>query len=318
MDKRTHALAYARQLCSLNASAPALMPAILESLQAIVGHDVALFMWADAQGNLTNLCSRNAASPEVVARFVEHYVDSDERVYWTSFRETMLRGSSNSLGQIQPDFYRSAMYEEIWKPNRIHWGIDWTVRNGGRSLGSLRLYRERRGRRFTPSDHACLLPLLPHLARMLERSISVEEPLEMEEPSGLLILDAQGRCESMDRTGAILLFYATHPSINPTSLQWRGGAEMPPQIRRLCARLQEPGDAQAADGGITLQLHNDWGRFLLRAKPLYAASGSGVARTALSISRLAPQALLRARRLYPYQLSPRQLDVALLGCSNLT
>lgn len=314
MNKRSRALGYSRLLCASDCSAQTLMPLLLQSLGDIVEHDVALFLWTDASGNLTNLCSRNAAYPDVIAAFVERYVDDEACRYWPSLRQTMLQGSSNSLGSIRPCFYHSQMYAEIWVPNRIHWGMDWTIRDRGRSLGSLRLYRERHGPAFASSDYARLLPLLPHIASALARQTTSSEPWIEDEGPGVLVLNADGRCESMDKVGATLLFYATHPSVCAESLQWHGGGDMPPHIRSLCARLLR---SPRPHDGVATQVQNPWGLFILRASLLRSVADAEGPKISLTLRREYPQSLVWARRLAAYKLSPRQAQVALLACQDL-
>lgn len=320
MGRSSRLLGHARELCQLGLSSQVFMPDLLDSLQALVPHDVSLFMWTDARGNLSNLCSRHAASPGVISDYLENFIDHEDGAYWPSFRDTMLSGTSNVLHDIHPGFYQSAMYARIWAPNRIYWGVDWTLRAGGCSLGSLRLYRERSGKPFTAADHARLLPLLPDLAHAVLHQPRIEDSVEFHQgtESGLLVLDGRGRCESMDQNGAMLLFYATHASLCPTSLHWRGGAEMPAQIKALCARVQRHASKVAVPPSEVLQMHNPWGLFVMRAQALHSLVAGGDSKVAVTIIRRHPLTLLWMARLRPYALSSRQTQVALLACTECT
>ena len=62
-------------------------------------------------------------------------------------------------------FYRSALYNEIWKPQRIHTRIETVLRGaGGRLLGSLVLYRAPGDSPFTRTEEARLAQVLPDIA----------------------------------------------------------------------------------------------------------------------------------------------------------
>lgn len=310
--KNAAAIATLRELCGLGLAAEALIPALLEALHRVIPSACNLFDWVDAQGRIQRYYFEGPVDPAIARLYFEQFHNKLEAEAMPRFVD-VVRGNATVLGAEQLNhrrFFDSALYNEIWRPQRLHYHLEGLVRDGdGRALGSLVLYRERGERIFSAADEATLARLLPYVARALQRGAQAGRESEFAHCREAVVnLDAQGSIVHLSRHAFKLLLLA-HGELSPASAARPPASEDFPTLALLHRRLWHERDA-SRDARCTLRLANAWGQFAFDAERLAAVSAAMPELTAIRIAHHLPRELLEFHRLAASPLSPAQRKVS--------
>lgn len=307
------AKATVRALCSLGLPGEQLIPALLEALHGIIPSSRNLFDWTDAEGNLVRYFFEGPIDAEVARHYFEEFYNRKESEAMGAFREAVLgRARVRSAAELDhPSFFRSALYNEIWRPQRLHTRVEAIVRGArGQPLGSLVLYREKSDRPFTARDEALLDAMVPYVARGLEGESTM--PLDFvarREHRAVLNLDEAGAIVSLSEDAHKMLLLA-HGGITP-----EGAARRPrdvdfPTLALLADQVNS--HRGASRHRIVLTVDNAWGRFVFEAEPLLPAPRASTHAIHVAIQHQEPRIVAWRRALGSLELSIAQTEVCAL------
>jgi hypothetical protein len=320
--KAALAIAAIRALCALRLHAEVLVPAVLEALHQLVPSQRNLFDWTDAQGRL-------------VRYFIEGPIDEQiARLYFAEFhnrREAEAMPRFDSLRRLpagvrsadeleHSGFFRSALYNKIWRPQGLHTRLEAVLRaRDGGLIGSLVLYRGPGERRFTPADEQHLAAVLPALAAALQvhgaavaddRHVATPEP-----PESLLLTLAGELCHASP--GAMRLLLMAEGGATPERLAEPWTARRGRLLPMLLARLRERaagGSAQVLAPPPSIVHETPSGQFVARGHLLRPLAAGLAPLAQVTLRRLEPHRVALERALRALPLTPGQLSV----CRNLT
>src|SRR5215475_6960164 len=168
--KNASGVARIRSLCKLGLPVEQFVPALLESLHRLIASARNLFDFTDADGHLVRYYFEGPIDHEIARHYFDHFHNKLESEAMPSFKQaiaghTVIR-SAEEINNGR--FFRSALYNEIWRPQGLHSRIEAIVRDDARKpLGSLVLYRGKDDPPFTRNDEALLAAVVPYVARAL-------------------------------------------------------------------------------------------------------------------------------------------------------
>ena len=167
----TRAIAALRTLCSLQLHPEALVPALLEALHTLVPSQRSLFDWTDAQGRLVRYFIEGPIDAHIARLYFAEFHNHREAEAMPRF-DTLRRLPAGVRGADELNnagFLRSALYNEIWRPQGLHTRLEDALRGrDGALVGSLVLYRGPGEASFTPRDELHLAAVLPAIAAALQ------------------------------------------------------------------------------------------------------------------------------------------------------
>lgn len=167
-------LAALRALCRQGLPGEALITALLEGLHALVPSQRNLFDWTDEQGRLLHYVIEGPIDLALARLYFEEFHNRLEAEAMAPFQALRHQPAGvRGPDDLQPGFYRSALYHEIWRPQGFHSRLEAVVRSRhGRLLGSLVLYRGPDDPAFTADEARRLHALLPDLADGLDHDVA--------------------------------------------------------------------------------------------------------------------------------------------------
>src|SRR5262245_25007196 len=166
--KQSSRVAAIRALCGLGLPGEQLVPALLEALHHTIPSSRNLFDWTDPEGNLVRYFFEGPIDAAIAKLYFDEFHNKLEAEAMGSFREAVTGPVTvRSAAELSNDsFYRSALYNEIWRPQRLHTRLEAIVKGtSGSPLGSLVLYREKGDPAFSTEDEQLLGQLVPYIAR---------------------------------------------------------------------------------------------------------------------------------------------------------
>ena len=315
--KSSRSIAALRALCGLGLHAEVLVPAVLEALHQVVPSYRNLFDWTDTQGRLVRYFIEGPIDAVIAQLYFDEFHNRREGEAMPRF-ETLRRLPPGVRGADElshEGFFRSALYNEIWRPQGFHTRLEAVVRgHDGRLLGSLVLYRKPGDPRFAPDDERRLAAVLPAFAAGLQvdgpamaddRHVAGPEPVES------LLLTLRGQvCHASAGAHRLLLMAEGGASRDSLSrpLELLGGRLLP----MLLSRLQE--QARALAGHIatpppSITHETAAGQFVASGRLLRGLGHEQPPLAQVLLRRLEPHrvALERALRVLP--LTPGQMAV---------
>ncbi|HRE14989.1 MAG TPA: helix-turn-helix transcriptional regulator [Usitatibacteraceae bacterium] len=311
--KQAANLAAIRALCGLGLPGEQLIPALLEALHRAIPSSRNLFDWTDEDGNLVRYFFEGPIDAEVARHYFAEFHNRKESPVMGAFRDAVLgKAVVRGAGELdRPEFFRSDLYNEVWRPQRLHTRIEAIVRGaGGRPLGSLVLYREPGDPKFTREEERLLGDLVPYVARGLE-SESALAPDFVARPDrrAVLSMGLDGRLLHVSEHAHRMLLLA-HGGITPE------GAGRVPDLKDFATLSMLAAQIRSHEGAskrqVTLTVDNAWGRFVFEAEPLRPADGGGPAAVHVSIQHQEPRAVAWRRALGALHLSIAQTEVCAL------
>jgi DNA-binding CsgD family transcriptional regulator len=301
-------VAYIRQLCCLGLGGQIIMPELLHALHAFIPSASNMFLWADEHYQMSNVYCEDSALLWVQSLYFKEFYNSKEvQVYKIGFSEAMRigRGWGNSE-RLGPDFVSSELFNELLRPNGVRYGIEATIWENGRGLGSIVLNRAPGEKPFSNADEMNLRSLIPYIAHGLRGTRDLRGELTPSGESGTVIVDSHDQIVQFCPEGKRLLLLASHPG---RTMHDAPGLDSP-ALQRLSANLR--GILRGRPQPVPmLRQQNALGEFVFRAYPL-GTHGEADGSIAVVIERHEPLPLKLMRNMNTLPLTARQREVCLL------
>ena len=313
--KQAPALASIRSLCSLGLPGEQLIPALLEALHRYIPSSRNLFDWTDRDGNLIRYYFEGPIDAQVARHYFEEFHNKREAEAMPAFRQSVMgRAVVRSAAELaNARFYRSALYNEIWKPQGLHTRIEAIVRSArDQPIGSLVLYRESGDLPFDTTDEQLLEALVPYIARGLEPDAATALPSEYVASGNrraVLSLSGEGRLLHVSQDAHKLLLLS-HGGITPESASREPEGREYPTLTLLVQQVRQNSGASRRQVGLTVD--NAWGRFVFEAEPLAAVGGAEAPAIHVTIQHLEPRSIAWRRGMDALPLSVAQREVCTL------
>jgi len=308
--KQSRRVARIRALCALGLPGEILIPALLEALHGVIASARNLFDWTDAGGNLVRYYFEGPIDHAINRRYFDEFHNRREREVMPTFRQAVT-GRAVIHGAAELDnaaFYRSALYNEIWRPQGLHSRIEAIVRGSrARTLGSLVLYRSEVDPAFSREDEQLLAAIVPYIARALEADAAL--PLDFvprHDRSAQLSLDPDGELVHLSQDAHKLLLLA-HGGITPDDASRAPRTSDFPTLRVLVDQLHRNEGLSNTRAGLTVE--NVWGRFQFDAQSLAPVVASVPAMIHVGIRQEEPHVIGLRRALDALPLSVTQKEV---------
>jgi len=313
--KQAAGLSSLRALSRSGLSAEAFIPAALETLHGVIPSYRNLFDWTDTRGDLVRYYFEGPIDHRIAAHYFEEFHNRREGEVMPEFRQAIngravIRGADEL---DRPEFFRSALYNEIWRPQGLHTRIEAIVKgSGGQPLGSLVLYRAPGERRFTREDEQVLAQASTYIARGLEAGEDSAQALAFAATPhrrASLNLGASGELLHLSQEALKLLLLA-HGGVTPDGVT-RSPRREEFGTLNLLWQHHERGRGLSREG-LSLTIDNAWGRFVFDSEPMIPLSGSDAAVIHVGIRQFEPRLVSLRRALDGLPLSPAQRDVCVL------
>jgi DNA-binding CsgD family transcriptional regulator len=310
--KQSQGVASIRALCSLGLPGEQLIPALLETLHRVIPSSRNLFDWTDAKGNLVRYFFEGPIDPEIARHYFDEFHNKREIEAMGSFHSGVTgHATVRSAAELDsPDFYRSALYNEIWRPQGLHSRVEAIVKNSrGHPMGSLVLYREKGDPPFSAAEEQLLAGLVPYVSRGLaaESSFSLDFVARRERRAVVNLADDGSLLHLSQDAHKMLLL--SHGGITPESAGRKPRGTDFTSLALLAEQIRT--HERASNQEVALTVDNAWGRFVYEAQPLVAAGG-GPRAIHVSIQHQEPRAVAWRRALSGLQLSIAQTEVCAL------
>jgi len=191
------------------------------------------------------------------------------------------------------------------------------VREGGRPLGALQLWRSKGESPFTPAEESRLARLEPFVAHALTRRGNPDNvPLVESGQSGLIIADREGQPVHLSPQGRRLLFLMTHPRVAPGDNSDMT-AWLRPAVAALSRHLVGIFEKDARAPPPVFRHRNVWGGFIFRAYWLDTAD-SIPCFIGITVVHEEPLLLRLMRETRNFPLSRRQAEISVLLASGMS
>jgi DNA-binding CsgD family transcriptional regulator len=313
--KNAAARAYVRELCSLGLASELFVPALLEALHRVIPSSRNLFDWVDEDGGIRRYYFEGPIDHATAQRYFDEFYNKREAEAMPRYAE-VIHGEAviRSAGELDHRrFFDSALYNEIWRPQRLHFRLEAIVRAHDRKpLGSLVLYRERGDPIFDKADEDALQALLPYIAHgLLHGTAGAIAYARSERRVAQVNLDEAGRIVHLSRDAHKVLLLA-HGGISPGSAARSPASGDFPTLALLHRKLSRTEEPRPALCETTLD--NEWGRFQFRAERLAAAEEGDASLIGVTIHHLVPRELrdLDAIEMQPLSITQKKVCALLL------
>ncbi len=324
--KTSRSLAALQALCSLKLPADVLIPPVLEALHAVVPSHRNLFDWTDEHGRLLRCFIEGPIDATLSQLYFDEFHNRREAEAMPRF-DTLVRhprGVRSAQQLDHPAFFRSALYNEIWRPQGFHTRLEAVVRAPcGRLVGSLVLYRAPGEARFGLHDERLLAAVLPALGEGLQagessvcaaqHSALAGQP-EVPSPDSpeALLLTLQGQVCHASAGAHRLLLMAEGGAARQTlckPLHLLAGGLLDLLLARLREQLARIGPAAAPVPPLVLTRYTPSGRFVARAVLLLPLQPGHAPLAQVTLQRLEPHHVALERALRALPLTAGQMAV---------
>jgi hypothetical protein len=312
-------LASLQHLCSLGLPSEAVIPDLLQGLNAWISADNGQFIWIDADLNPCNFyCNADeVAFWQTFSAQVDHMSVSGnpEQNFkkWFLFRDTALAvgGTDDAIG-----YYRSSFYGEVMRPCGGECSMAIPIRDStGAPRASLGLNRDRRSHPFTVLERKRYEQFASHLSLLFSTPL---DPTAMASERigerGMAVFDDAGKLLHGDETARQLLFLAGHPKLTRAG----GGhedASVESRIRRTCAALRSIVNG-VPTAPPTFARVTPWGRIVFRAHRLSSFAPDDDHAIGMDIVRYIPRRIATWLQIRALDLPPRLRQVCLEFAEN--
>lgn len=313
--KRSAGLSQLRALSRLGLAPEAFIAAALEEMHAIVPSSRNLFDWTDREGRLLRYYFEGPIDQEISARYFAEFHNRREAEAMPAFRAAMSGCAVvYGAGVIEhPAFLRSALYNEIWRPQGLRSRLEAIVRDAmGRPLGSLVLYRGPQDARFTRRDEVALARAVPYFAHGLAARAETDAGAgyaSRRDRRAVLSLGPDGELQHLSADALKLLLLA-HGGVTPE------GVSRPPRradFDALTALWNGDGRHEGPADGKPMTVCNAWGRFVFESLALRSLASGAKPVLHVSIVHQEPRCIAMRRALRALALTPAQAEVCLLS-----
>ena len=310
-------MAALRALCSLKLHPEVLIPAVLEALHAAVPSYRNLFDWTDERGRLVRYFIEGPIDAQIAQLYFDEFHNRREAEAMPRFETlhglpTGVRGADDLA---HAGFYRSALYNEIWRPQGFHTRLEAVLRDrDGRLIGSLVLYRQPGDTSFTRADEQRLASLLPPLAAALAATgpaVADDRHVNAPDAPETLLLTLQGDvCHTSPGAHRLLLMAeggASRASLSKP-LDLLAGRLIPMLLARLRERaLAGPAQSVAPPPSITHETAA--GQFVASGLLLRPVQRGAAPLAQITLRRLEHHRVALERALRHLPLTPGQIEV---------
>lgn len=307
--KHAVAVSYIRQLCCLGLGGHIIMPELLRALHAFIPSAHNQFHWADEQYQMRNVyCENGELRISAQSLYFQEIYNSEEvHTDKIEFSEAMRIGGGGGNPEQLPGFLLTKHFNELLRPSDIHCAIEAPIREHGRGLGCVVLYRGAGEKPFSDVDVMRLRSLIPYLAHGLRGTRDLRGEMAPSGESGTLIVDGQDKIVQFCPEGKRLLLLAMH-----FGRIARGAPSLDsPAIRRLFLNLR--GILRGRPQPVPkLRQPHALGEFIFRAYPLGSSDGQPNGTIVVTIERYEPLPLKLMRNMSTLALTARQREVCLL------
>lgn len=305
-----HTVAYIRQLSCLGLDGEIIMPEILRTLHEFIPGALNLFAWADENYQLSNVYSDSSVPASLQSIYIEEFYNSKKEAaaLGAGFSDAMrFNRRWRNTERLGRQFFSSDMFDGLYRPLGIKHGLQATIREKGRSWGSLALYRRPGEKPFTDQDEMKLHSLAPYIAHGLRSSREVKGEMTASGESGTLIFNSQDKLVQFCPEGQRLLLLAIHAVSIKRDVP---GLFESPALKQICANLRGilKGEAQPIP---VIRQQNAWGEFVFRAYPL-STYGEPDGSIAVLIERHEPLPITLMRNMSSLSMTARQREACLL------
>ena len=312
--KNTAKVSQIRALAGAGLPPDGFIAAVLEALHGVIPSDRNLFDWTDSEGRLIRYYFEGSIDHAIAKHYFEEFHNQRELEVMPSFKDTITgKASVMSAAQLdRPAFYESALYNEIWRPQRLNTRIETIVRKpDGSPLGSLVLYRGPGDRKFTPTEERLLGQIAPYMARgLMAEPVGLEHAPLATVPStqAYVCLDAQGQMTLLSANAHRLLLLA-HGDVTPDLAAQPPSVASFPVLATLWRQWKGQGDAFR---DCSLHVKNQWGQFVFEGCGLKASESPDGVRMHIAISHRELDVVATRRAMASFELTHTQREVCLL------
>jgi DNA-binding CsgD family transcriptional regulator len=313
--KLSPGLSALRALCQAGLPAEAFVPAALEALHSIVPSYRNLFDWTDDAGNLVRYYFEGPIDHGIASHYFEEFYNRREAEVMPQFRRAIqAQAGVRSAEELDnPLFFRSALYNEVWRPQGLHTRVEALARNSqGRTLGSLVLYRAPGDPKFKRAEENLLDQVAAYLARGLEagdRPQHIVQYAALPTRKALVSIDGQGNLVQLSSEALKLLMLA-QGGVTPAAVSRRPRREEFASANTLWQRHQRSPGTPGAERTVTVE--NAWGRFVFESEPMQPVRAGDLPMLQILVSQFEPQFVSLRRALSRLRLSPVQQEVCAL------
>ncbi|MCV2419275.1 LuxR C-terminal-related transcriptional regulator [Paucibacter sp. DJ4R-1] len=311
--KHASAVSHLRSLAGAGLPPESFIPAVLEALHDVIPSDRNLFDWTDPSGGLVRYFFEGPIDHQIARHYFEEFHNKREVDVMPAFREAVTgRASVLSADQLDhPKFYNSALYNEIWRPQRLKTRIEAIVRQSdGSPLGSLVLYRGPGDKKFSRAEERLLKSMMTYIRRGLVARPSTKSGVFASHPSNqaFVCLGLDGSVTHLSEDAHRLLVLA-HGDVTQDS------ASRPPSATSFPAlgTIWRQWNSQLGDGrGCSLQVRNAWGQFYFEACGLKGAGDQGNEQLHICVKHYEFESVALHRAISRFELTPTQQQVCRL------
>jgi DNA-binding CsgD family transcriptional regulator len=312
--KQSADIAHFRQQCCLGIDAQTAMPSLLRALRVLIGSQANSFYWADHNGDITNIYMEQLFPRDMAAHYFSEFVNNRADDYSAlGIRKFLPPGTlvGSSARLFPKSFYRSDMYNLIWRPRRRQEMLWARVRDAQGRANGVTLMRESGDPAFSEREEQRLSQLVPYLAHAINARPTAPSQLVHDGESAIVVLDHCGRIQHESTEGRRLLLLAAHERLAPGTVDWMGDSVLPLVLEKLRRSVAVLMAGRAAPPPV-FELQNAWGKFVLRAYPLETGKLGENSPIAVLIERHVPLKLKLMHAMQSLPLSAKQKEVCLL------
>jgi len=306
-------MAHIRRLACIGVEGGAAMPDALELLTQVVPSANNVFIPTDESFTCRSIISRHWDTSVLERLFAKRQTDyrqpCDTHEQW--WRTAPVHITVDEDCTAYSGLHRTALYHECLKPSGQHHLLEGFVRQGGRALGYLNMFRDASSLRFSHGDARKLRTLLPYLALLMTDSAAPDLEYAPSNASAVIIVDSRGAIQNISHGGRDVLQVALNPQLDAYSDVRSAFAVLVKRLlRQLRASMSSTSGRDCAPPII--DVHNGRGQFTFRAHWLMGDESCTGAHACILVSHAEPLPLRLMRGLSRLPLSPAQKSVALL------
>ena len=309
--KHTRAIATVRELCSLGLPSELFIPALLEAMHAVVPSARNLFDWIDGGGRIERYYFEGAIDGRITRLYFDEFYNRRESEamprFWICVGSTIIR-SAQELDRTS--FYNSALYNEIWRPQDLHYHLEGIIRrDDGKALGSIVLYRQRRDPVFI-KEKADPARDAHRVHRPRDAGEAAKERAIRRQQAQSSGRSGSSGSDSIFKPGSARAPVARARQHHPSLAGAEPCANNFPTLTMLCRALARSTDALKP---VLVTLDDGWGRYELHALPLEPADAKPPPMIAVTIQRM--EAAEVSRRVHCKLYRCRSAEESLLAAS---
>ncbi len=209
--KQSHAVAYLRQLCCSGLSKEVVIREFLRAVKTVIPSDNNVFSGCDEQLSPTyhiagfDIADMDEFIPVVISDFA---TKERQRRIAEWFKQ---HPAITDYVVWDEAFHMSDLYNLVWRRFDQHHVFWAPVRQNGKPVALLNLYRPRQHKPFDSREQALALRLLPYLAHALRVPDDKDIHYSVSGTSGMMVLNAQGAILYLSDEAKRLLALASHP-----------------------------------------------------------------------------------------------------------